>query len=60
MDSYADKLKANGFGDTTTEVKLLSETDSGAFYLAEDDHQQYLDKNPNGYCPHHSTGVTCG
>ncbi|NTS21685.1 peptide-methionine (S)-S-oxide reductase, partial [Bacteroides fragilis] len=28
--------------------------------LAEDEHQQYLHKNPHGYCPHHSTGVKCG
>ena len=59
VDSYAEKLKEFGFGDTTTEVKLLSETDSGEYYLAEDEHQQYLYKVPNGYCPHHSTGVKC-
>ncbi|QPK79038.1 peptide-methionine (S)-S-oxide reductase MsrA [Corynebacterium lizhenjunii] len=60
VDSYAGKLKEHGFGETTTEVVLLSDTDSGAYYLAEDDHQQYLHKNPGGYCPHHSTGVACG
>lgn len=59
VDSYANKLKEFGFGDTTTEVKLLSDTDSGEYYLAEDEHQQYLHKVPNGYCPHHSTGVKC-
>ena len=59
VDSYAEKLKEFGFGDTTTEVKFLSETDSGEYYLAEDEHQQYLYKVPNGYCPHHSTGVKC-
>ena len=59
VDSYAEKLKEFGFGDTTTEVKLLSETDSAKYYLAEDEHQQYLYKVPNGYCPHHSTGVKC-
>ena len=59
VDSYADKLKEFGFGDTTTEVKLLKDTDSGEYYRAEDEHQQYLHKVPNGYCPHHSTGVKC-
>ena len=59
VDSYAKKLKEFGFGDTTTEVKLLSETDSGEYYRAEDEHQQYLHKVPDGYCPHHSTGVKC-
>ena len=43
-----------GFGEITTEVK--PEPD---FYYAEDYHQQYLDKNPFGYCPVHATGVTC-
>ena len=33
---------------------------AGEYYLAEDEHQQYLDKNPDGYCPVHATGVTCG
>ena len=33
--------------------------EAGPFYLAEDYHQQYLDKNPNGYCPDHGTGVAC-
>lgn len=60
VDAYEPKLAEAGFGPITTEVRLLSETDSGAYYLAEDDHQQYLAKNPNGYCPHHSTGVKCG
>ena len=59
VDSYADKLKDFGFGETTTEVKRLADTDSGEYYLAEDEHQQYLHKVPNGYCPHHSTGVKC-
>lgn len=60
VDSYAGKLADAGFGDTTTEVVVLSETDAGEYYLAEDEHQQYLHKNPHGYCPHHSTGVKCG
>ncbi|GAA1472928.1 peptide-methionine (S)-S-oxide reductase MsrA [Corynebacterium felinum] len=57
---YAPKLAAAGFGAITTEVETLSNTPAGEFYLAEDEHQQYLHKNPQGYCPHHSTGVACG
>ncbi len=59
VDHYAEQLKGHGFGEVTTEVKTLAETDSGEYYLAEDEHQQYLHKVPNGYCPHHSTGVAC-
>ena len=43
-----------GFGSISTEVAPL-----GAFYYAEPYHQQYLDKNPGGYCPIHATGVAC-
>ena len=49
---YQERLSAAGFGAITTEIVPL-----GAFYYAEDYHQQYLDKNPGGYCPNHSTGV---
>ncbi len=52
-DAYQARLSAAGFGEITTEI-----TDAGPFYYAEDYHQQYLDKVPNGYCPHHATGVT--
>ena len=53
--SYAPKLKAAGFGDITTEIR------SGVdYYLAEEEHQQYLRKNPGGYCPVHATGIACG
>ncbi|SDS77229.1 peptide-methionine (S)-S-oxide reductase MsrA [Corynebacterium timonense] len=52
---YGRQLAGAGFGDITTEIR--SEVD---YYLAEDEHQQYLHKVPNGYCPHHSTGVACG
>ena len=52
---YAPKLKAAGFGDITTEIR------SGVdYYLAEEEHQQYLRKNPGGYCPVHATGIACG
>jgi len=51
---YAERLRAEGFGEITTEIKPAPD-----FYFAEDYHQQYLAKNPNGYCPDHSTGVSC-
>jgi len=51
-DMYQDGLAAAGFGPITTEI-----APAGPFYYAEDYHQQYLDKNPGGYCPNHSTGV---
>jgi len=53
-DAYAQALKAAGRGDITTEIKALE-----AFYPAEDYHQQYLAKNPAGYCGIGGTGVTC-
>jgi len=51
---YQQKLKEAGFGEITTEVKPLDE-----FYYAEPYHQQYLAKNPNGYCGIGGTGVSC-
>ena len=53
-DVYEAALRAAGFGEVTTEIALAS-----AFYFAEPYHQQYLHKVPNGYCPHHATGVGC-
>lgn len=55
--SYAPLLAARGYGEVTTEIRSSSE--AGPFYYAEGYHQQYLDKNPNGYCPINSTGVAC-
>ncbi|MDQ6794160.1 MAG: peptide-methionine (S)-S-oxide reductase MsrA [Chloroflexota bacterium] len=52
-DVYAERLAAAGYGPIKTEI-----ADAGEFYFAEDYHQQYLAKNPGGYCPNHSTGVT--
>ena len=49
---YQPLLSAAGFGAITTQIKMLSE-----FFPAEDYHQDYLVKNPDGYCPDHSTGV---
>ncbi|HEX9235701.1 MAG TPA: peptide-methionine (S)-S-oxide reductase MsrA [Actinomycetota bacterium] len=54
LDLYRDRLRQAGYGEITTEV-----AEAGPFYYAEDYHQQYLAKNPAGYCPDHSTGVSC-
>ena len=51
---FAPKLSAAGYGMITTEIVPAPE-----FYFAEDYHQQYLAKNPNGYCGIGGTGVTC-
>ncbi len=53
-DLLQPELTKKGFGPITTEI-----SDAGEFYPAEDYHQQYLDANPNGYCPIHATGVKC-
>jgi peptide-methionine (S)-S-oxide reductase len=53
-DAYAQRLAEAGYRGITTEILPASE-----FYFAEDYHQQYLYKVPNGYCPDHGTGVTC-
>jgi peptide-methionine (S)-S-oxide reductase len=52
---YQERLTKAGFGPITTEIVGPP---APPFYFAEDYHQQYLDKVPNGYCPNHSTGVT--
>jgi len=53
-DAFAGELAKAGFGDITTEIAPLD-----TFYYAEDYHQQYLAKNPNGYCGIGGTGVSC-
>ena len=53
-DAYQERLRAAGYGDITTEIAPL-----GEFFYAEDYHQQYLHKNPRGYCGIGGTGVTC-
>jgi peptide-methionine (S)-S-oxide reductase len=53
-DMFAERLSAAGFGEITTEIAPL-----GEFYYAEDYHQQYLAKVPNGYCGLGGTGVSC-
>ena len=51
---FQDRLTAAGYGRITTEIAAAP-----PFYYAEDYHQQYLAKNPNGYCGLGGTGVTC-
>ena len=53
-ERYAQALAAAGHGQVTTEI-----APAGPFYYAEDYHQQYLDKNPGGYCNLSGTGVGC-
>jgi peptide-methionine (S)-S-oxide reductase len=53
-EAYNKALRDAGYGEITTEVE-----DAGPFYYAEDYHQQYLAKNPYGYCGLGGTGVSC-
>jgi peptide-methionine (S)-S-oxide reductase len=53
-EAYERALKGRGYGAVTTEI-----VDVGPFYFAEDYHQQYLAKNPGGYCGLGGTGVAC-
>ena len=53
-DAFQPKLSEAGFGTITTEI-----VDASPFYYAEDYHQQYLHKNPGGYCGLGGTGVSC-
>jgi peptide-methionine (S)-S-oxide reductase len=53
-DMYQDRLREARYGDITTEI-----VDAPPFYYAEDYHQQYLAKNPAGYCGIGGTGVSC-
>jgi peptide-methionine (S)-S-oxide reductase len=52
-DVFQEALTTAGMGQITTEIAPLD-----TFYYAEGYHQQYLEKNPRGYCPDHSCGVT--
>ena len=53
-ERFQDALTRAGHGAITTEI-----AEAGPFYYAEDYHQQYLDRHPNGYCGLGGTGVTC-
>ena len=54
LAAFAPRLKAAGYGNVTTEI-----LPAPAYFPAEDYHQQYLAKNPAGYCGIGGTGVTC-
>jgi peptide-methionine (S)-S-oxide reductase len=54
LAAYGERLRAAGYGAVTTEIR-----DAPDFYYAEDYHQQYLAKNPGGYCGIGGTGVAC-
>ncbi len=54
LQAYQEQLTRAGYGEITTEITPLD-----TFYYAEDYHQQYLAKNPNGYCGLGGTGVSC-
>ena len=54
MEAYGAALGARGYGPIATEI-----APAGEFYFAEDYHQQYLAKNPHGYCGHGGTGIAC-
>ncbi len=53
-EMYQSQLNTSGYGQITTEI-----APAGPFYYAEEYHQQYLAKNPNGYCGIGGTGVSC-
>ena len=53
-EAYGERLRAAGHGEITTEIEA-----AGPFFYAEDYHQQYLHKNPMGYCGLGGTGVSC-
>jgi peptide-methionine (S)-S-oxide reductase len=53
-DAFQDELVAAGYGEISTEI-----AEAGPFFYAEPYHQQYLAKNPNGYCGLGGTGVAC-
>ncbi len=61
LNAYQQMLTAAGHGTITTELAQVDDAGAGGnrFYYAEDYHQQYLAKNPNGYCGLGGTGVAC-
>ncbi|HEY1117824.1 MAG TPA: peptide-methionine (S)-S-oxide reductase MsrA, partial [Acidimicrobiales bacterium] len=59
-EKYQAALHERGFGEVSTEIRAASEAGDGVFYYAEDYHQQYLHKNPRGYCNHGFCQVAYG
>jgi peptide-methionine (S)-S-oxide reductase len=62
LADYSTRLQAAGYGPITTQIAQLGPSapgGAGPLYYAEEYHQQYLHKNPNGYCGLGGTGVTC-
>jgi peptide-methionine (S)-S-oxide reductase len=57
LGDFQKQLSNAGYGEITTTIE---EARANPFYRAEEYHQKYLVKNPNGYCPIHATGVRCG
>ena len=53
-EAFAPVVAKAGYGEITTEI-----TRAGAYYYAESYHQQYLHKNPAGYCNHGPNGMSC-
>lgn len=52
LETYQARLASEGFGAISTQIDMASDAGDGEFYYAEDYHQQYLYKNPGGYCNH--------
>jgi len=59
-EKYQALLREQGFGEISTEIRPAEEAGDGRFYFAEDYHQQYLHKNPRGYCNHGFCQVSYG
>lgn len=59
LQAWQAEFTRAGFGELTTDVALLADAGDGEYYLAEDEHQQYLKKHPGGYCNHGPHGVSC-
>ena len=59
LNAYQEALTAADRGTISTVVAPLSEAGAGTYYYAEPEHQQYLAKNPAGYCNHGFNGVAC-
>lgn len=59
-EKYQAALDEQGFGEISTEIAPAAEAGDGVFYYAEDYHQQYLHKNPRGYCNHGFCQVSYG